>query len=309
MERSFSATLTGSRPLVMDGGTGTELRRRGFPMRTDIWSALAALSHYELLRSIHLEHIEAGADVITANTFATVRFVLEDAGFGADFEAINRRSLAAAKEARDLAGRDVAIAASLSCLPPRFDPSGYPDVATERCAYIELAELFAAEGADVIALEMLQDTAHAPLACAAARDSGLPFWLGVSCRLRGDGELVAFDYPDVRLAHVLDALLPFGPAAVNVMHSPRDAVAPALALIRERWDGPIGAYPALPGNGSIENDIGEPVTPPELAALASRWIAHGARVIGGCCGTTPDYVRALAENRDMLLFAGSARRK
>jgi len=292
MDRSYTATLASGRPLLMDGGTGTELRRRGFPMRADIWSALAAMSHYEMLRSVHLEHIEAGADVITANTFATARFVLEEAGFGAELEAINRRSLEAAKEARDLAGREVVIAASLSCLPPRFDAAEYPDRATERSAYIELAELFATEGADLIALEMLQDTEHAPLACAAARDSGLPFWLGVSCRLR-EGELVAFDSPGVRLADVLDALLPFGPGAVNIMHSPRAAVAPALALVRERWDGPLGAYPALPGNGSIENDVGDATTPHEFAALASQWVALGARVIGGCCGTTPDYVRAL----------------
>jgi S-methylmethionine-dependent homocysteine/selenocysteine methylase len=293
--------------LIVDGGTGTELRRRGFPMRPDVWSALAALTHYDLLRTIHLEHIEAGADVVTANTFATARFVLEEAGLGAEFEAANRRSLQAAKEARDIAGRDVLIAASLSCLPPSFDWRGYPDRATERAAYIELAELFATEGADLIVLEMMQDTEHAPLACDAARECGLPFWLGVSCRQR-DNDLVAFDFPEVRLADVLDTLLPFGAAAVNVMHSPRSAVAPALALIRERWDGPLGAYPALPGNGALESDIGDPATPDELATLASQWLTDGVRAVGGCCGTTPDHTRALAAHRDRLLFRDSAQR-
>lgn len=296
MKHPWNVTSEDDRTLLMDGATGTELRRRGFPMRPDVWSALAAVTHYDLLRSIHLEHIDAGADVITANTFATVRFVLEEAGLGPDFETINRRSLQAAKEARELADRDVVVAASLSCLPPRLDPDGYPDRATERSAYIELAELFAAEGADLIVLEMLQDTEHAPLACAAARDSGLPFWLGLSCRQRA-GELVAFDSPNVRLADCLDALLPFAPAVVNIMHSPRAAVLPALALVRERWDGSLGAYPALPGNGSIEDDVGEPTTPGDFAALARQWVAHGARVIGGCCGTTPAHIRALADLR------------
>jgi S-methylmethionine-dependent homocysteine/selenocysteine methylase len=304
----WKVTPEDGRPLLMDGATGTELRRRGFAMRPDAWSALAAVTHYDLLRSIHLEHIDAGADVITANTFATVRFVLEAAGFGADFETINRRSLQAAKEARDLAGRDVVVAASLSCLPPRFDPDGYPDRATERSAYIELAELFAAEGADLIVLEMLQDTEHAPLACSAAREVGLPFWLGLSCRQSG-AELVAFDSPSVRLADCLDALLPFAPGVVNIMHSPRAAVIPALALVRERWDGLLGAYPALPGSGSIEDGVGEPTSPRDFATLASQWVAHGARVIGGCCGTTPAYIRALAENRDRLLFREPTGRK
>ncbi|HET7131910.1 MAG TPA: homocysteine S-methyltransferase family protein, partial [Gammaproteobacteria bacterium] len=279
---SLSTTSQPAGTLIVDGGTGTELRRRGFPMRPDVWSALAALTHYDLLRTIHLEHIEAGADVVTANTFATARFVLEEAGLGAEFEAVNRRSLQAAKEARDIAGRDVLIAASLSCLPPSFDWRGYPDRATERAGYIELAELFATEGADLIVLEMMQDTEHAPLACDAARECGVPFWLGVSCRQR-EHELVAFDFPEVRLAEVLDTLLPFGPAAANVMHSPRSAVAPALTLIRERWSGPFGAYPALPGNGALEDDVGDPATPGELTMLASQWVVGGARVVGGCC--------------------------
>ena len=68
------------------------------------WSALASLTHYELLRAIHADYIDAGADVITTNTFATTRFVLEAAGHGDDFAAINARAVAAAREARDASG-------------------------------------------------------------------------------------------------------------------------------------------------------------------------------------------------------------
>jgi homocysteine S-methyltransferase len=254
------------------------------------WSGLASLTDYDLLRAIHSDYIAAGADVITTNTFATSRFVLAAAGHGDRFAAINRRAIDAAREARDASGRDVAIAASMSCLPPGFDVDAYPDEASERAAYRELAELFAASDVDLIALEMLEDTKHAVLACEAAAATGLPVWLGVSCRLREDGTLVAFDFPSVELATVLDALLPFAPSAVNVMHSPPEAIGPALELVAARFPGTRGAYPEI-GDGTPA--LLQGVRPAELAAHALDWIGGGARIVGGCCGTTPDYVRAL----------------
>jgi S-methylmethionine-dependent homocysteine/selenocysteine methylase len=291
MSRKWLPTLNGRRVLVLDGGTGTELRRRGAPLGADAWSALASLSHYEQLRTIHSDYIAAGADVITTNTFATARFVLEAAGHGEQFALINARAVDAAREARDRSGRDVAIAGSISCLPPRFDVHAYPDEATERAAYVELAEALAEAGVDFFVLEMLQETRHAPLACEAARAVGLPVWLGISCRLGAGTELVGFDFPLVRLATCLEALLPFTPAAVNVMHSPVAAVVPALREIRARWSGPVGAYPEI-GDGTPGASSH---APEQLAADAGDWIAHGARIVGGCCGTTPAHIRALVK--------------
>jgi methionine synthase I (cobalamin-dependent) len=174
-------------------------------------------------------------------------------------------------------------------LPPRFDPNAYPDVATERDAYQELVDLFAAEGVDFIALEMLQDVRHAALACEAARASGLPLWLGVSCRFSANAKtLVAFDYPETRLDAVLEQLLAYEPAVVNVMHTPASDVARALKDVRNKWEGLLGAYPEIASAG-----VAAALTPQDLAALAAGWIEQGALLIGGCCGTTPEHVRAL----------------
>jgi homocysteine S-methyltransferase len=270
--------------LLVDGGTGSELRRRGVDLGAAAWSALAPLTHYDVLRAIHADYIAAGADVITTSTFATSRFVLEAAGRGADFEAINERAVAAAREARDSSGRDVAIAGSISCLPPHFDVHAYPDERTESAAYLELAETLAEAGVDFFALEMMQETRHAPLACAAASAVGLPVWLGVSCRAGAGGALVGFDFPLVPFSACLDALLPFAPAAVNVMHSPLSAIEPALRALRERWPGCVGAYPEI--DASL-------TTPDELAAEARSWAEAGAQIVGGCCGTTPEHIRAI----------------
>jgi S-methylmethionine-dependent homocysteine/selenocysteine methylase len=98
----------------------------------------------------------------------------------------------------------------------------------------------------------------------------------------------------VPLAACLEALLPFAPSAVCVMHSPVAAVAPALREIRARRPGPIGAYPEI-GDGT--EAAAHALSPAALAAQARAWIADGARIVGGCCGTTPDHIRALAALR------------
>lgn len=287
MGAAWRQILASGGTLLLDGGTGTELRRRGMALSDAAWSGLASLTHYDLLVAIHADYIAAGADVVTANTFATTRFVLDAAGHGNEFAAINARAVAAAREARDRSGRTVAIAGSLSCLPPCFDVHAYPDERAESAAYLELAETLAEAGVDLLILEMMQETRHAPLACAAARAVGLPWWLGVSCRPGAGGELVGFDFPLVPLATCLDALLPLEPAAIAVMHSPLTAVLPALTTMRTRWDGPLGAYPEI-GDGR-----GPTLASGDFVAEAREWLAAGARIVGGCCGTTAEHIRAL----------------
>lgn len=283
MADRWQGILARGGPVLTDGGTGSELRRRGMPLDSATWSGLASLSHYESLRAIHADYIAVGADVVTTNTFATNRFVLAAAGHDADFAAVNRRAVQAAREARDAGGREVAIAGSMSCLPPRFDARAYPSEAQERAAYRELAELLAESGVDLLALEMLQDTCHAAWACEAAAATGLPWWLGVSCRLGTDGGLVGYDVCDCVLTTALETLLAFAPSAVCVMHSPADAVPASLIAIADRWNGVIGAYPEWPADN---NDL------EDFAATLVSLREQGAEILGGCCGTTPSHIRA-----------------
>jgi S-methylmethionine-dependent homocysteine/selenocysteine methylase len=135
--------------------------------------------------------------------------------------------------------------------------------------------------------------------------------------LNDDGALVAFDYPETPFGRVLDSLLPFAPFAINVMHSPPGAVAPALRAIGARSRGVLGAYPELEGGiTGFATERAEPadagsmppgarakratLSPTELAAFASYWIGAGARIVGGCCGATPSHVRALRAAIDSL---------
>lgn len=294
MSADWQDKLSRGGVLVTDGGTGSELRRRGVPLSTAAWSGLAALTHPDTLTRIHADYIAAGAEVITTNTFGTTRFVLEAAGAGDRFDDINHAAVDAAFRARDAAAENVAIAASLSCLPPNFDPGAYPDTARELSAYRELAELFAARGVDLIALEMMQDAEHAALACRAARETGLPFWLGVSLRWSAAlDDWVGFDRGESRLAEWLGPLLDFGPSAVELMHTAAAEIGPALGRLRSVWPGIVGACPVIAENDGDGPQWAGRYDPAALADLADAWIAAGARIVGGCCGTTPAHIRAV----------------
>jgi S-methylmethionine-dependent homocysteine/selenocysteine methylase len=305
--------------LTLDGGTGSELRRRGLALSDVCWSASVNLEHAALLEAIHRDYIDAGADIVTANTFGTTRFVLEAAGLGDRFEEVNRAALRAARAAAEpepeharvptsrrapaSPGRQAFVAASLSCMPPRFDRSAWPSPAVEYDAYRELADCFAEAGVDVVLLEMLQSAPHAERACRAVRATGLPFVTGLSCRLGGDEPrpamehsaraLVAFDDPMLPFAPVLDTVLDFAPDAIAIMHTPLDAMLPALDLLRNRWHGPIAAYAEIPYPEDPESDGSERPSPAAYAMEARSWIDRGARIVGGCCGTTPAHIAAL----------------
>src|ERR687890_2752298 len=106
--------LDGGGVVLLDGAMGTELERRGVPMDNAAWSAAALITHPDTVREVHEDYVRAGADVITTNTFATARYVLEPAGMGEKLRELNVRAVTLAKEARDAADGWVFIAGSLS---------------------------------------------------------------------------------------------------------------------------------------------------------------------------------------------------
>ena len=258
------------------------------------WSGAAVHSHPDVLRDVHRDYIAAGAEVIITNTFGTSRFTLAAAGLGESFEPINRRAVTLALQARDLAGRDVAIGGSISNFPPSMNLEAYPDPAEELADLKDQAAILADSGVDFIALEMMQDLSHAPRAMQAALDTGLPVWLGVSCRQSTEtGNLVAFDLSELPFEAPLEALIAMGPAVVNVMHSDAEATVPAIEAVRERWQGPVGAYPEIGYFAVPEWHFNDDDTPDGLVSQARVWVAAGARLIGGCCRTDSNDIRTM----------------
>ncbi|MDG2385705.1 MAG: homocysteine S-methyltransferase family protein [Pirellulaceae bacterium] len=280
--------------ILIDGGTGTELQRRGVPMNEIAWSGAAVLSHPEAVRDTHLAYIAAGAEVVIANTFGSTRQMLEPAGYGERVQEVNQKAIKLAIAARQAADRPIAVAGSLSAMPPSFKRDQYLSPAEELACYEEAIHAQTEAGADLIALEMMDDTHHAKLAMQAALKSDLPIWLGISCKLN-DGRLVSFGDTNLPLDEVLDCLIPLGPDVVNIMHSDVDTITPAIKMVRERWEGPIGVYPESGYFTRPDWNFVDIIPPAELAGRANAWVADGVRLLGGCCGTGPDHIQALRQ--------------
>ncbi|MFQ5741604.1 MAG: homocysteine S-methyltransferase family protein [Acidobacteriota bacterium] len=180
MAHAWKETLDGGNVLLIDGGMGTELQRRGVPMDQVAWSGAAVLTHPDTVRETHEDYIRAGAQVIITNTFGSTRQMLEPAGYGDQVESVLRGAVKLARQARDnVAGHTVAVAGSISTEPPGFDRDAFLSPDKELEAYREAAGLLADAGVDLIALEMIVETVHASLALEAALEAKLPLWLGI----------------------------------------------------------------------------------------------------------------------------------
>ena len=290
--------------IVIDGATGTELQRRGAPMHEGgAWCALATASHPDMLRQIHADYIRAGARVVTANTFATTREVLDSLGFGDRFELLNRLAVELAVEARDATPHPdgpVLVAGSISHTRPSPAPESSPefsDVEKFEADCTDMAAIHKAAGCDFIMAEMMGDAAYTPAVMRAARASDLPVWVGISAIRAEDGVLRTYTRDRVPLADVLEPIVAEGGADVmGIMHSLPEVIPDALAMLRRHWSGPLLAYP-----DSLDRDeAGQETLTFENVIADAPFVAHcrawrdeGVQVLGGCCGLTVSHIAAL----------------
>lgn len=300
--RAVEEKLATGSTVILDGATGTELQRRGVPMDDAAWCALATASHPEVLRAIHEAYVHAGADIVTANNFATLRHLLERAGHGHLTAELQRQAVAVAREAAapagESVGRSIAVAGSLSTMrpigkgtdqrDPGVDLASIPWAASLR----EAAERQAEAGVDLLLLEMISDLDHGGMALEAALATGLPVWVGLSASSRG-GTLMGFrdDAPPFATLVEHYASRPVG--ALGVMHTSLPDTDQALELLLARAPMPVMAYPEAGYFRAPDWDFVD-VEPAAFAAAGVGWVERGARVVGGCCGLGPEHIAAFA---------------
>ena len=281
--------------VLMDGGTGTELEKRGVPMDDAAWCATALATHPEVVREVHEDYIRAGAEVIITNTFPAAKHVLQEAGVGKRFRELNARAAELAQEARENSAEGpVYVAGSISTFPAKLDHGYDPDEREARANYTEQAEVLAEAGVDLIVLEMMRDLEGAKYAIEAAITTGLPVWLGFSCQRAEDGTLMLWSGRNT-LAEALEELPMQEVSLVSIMHTQIEDTVPALQEIKKHWDGPLGAYPHR-GEFIMPNwQFIDMISPEDFASEARQWLEAGSQVIGGCCGIGPEHIRLLKE--------------
>lgn len=263
------------------------------------WSAPAVLERPEVLREIHADYARAGVEVLTANTFRTQT---RSGGGGRPERAalLTRRAVELARQACREAGARAFVFGSAPPLADCYRPDLVPDAAALDREHAEHLRNLDAAGVDAVLVETMNTRREAVVATRAATDLALPTLTSFVC---WDGARLLSGEP---LAEAAAAARDAGASAVLVNCLPPSNVGACLAVL-SRVGVPFGAYANL---GEPDDASGfsrsEDCTPETFAAHAAAWIGAGAHVVGGCCGTTPDHLRAVRRRLARLTAAGTA---
>ena len=266
------------------------------------WCGIAALDNADILEKIHTDYLDAGADIITTNTYSSSRLMLALSGHEENFLEINKKTIGAAQKAREYSSKkDILIAGSLSHRGALIEGTALPHAQNRKSfgqmenALTELGSVLREEGCDFILLEMMYDPDKMKVAFSAAEKTGLPVWAGFSARQKKYGEPLSFlPSPDIPLRELLEILPQFDVDAAGFMHTQSDAIQPSLQILKENFNAPLFAYPDSGYFKSPNWQFEDIISTHALKQFAKKWIEIGATVIGGCCGLTPEHIRALS---------------
>jgi len=288
-----------ARPLLVDGGLGTLLFSRGVPQRTCLEELV--ITHPELVGAAHREYLEAGAELIETLSFGANRRRLAAWGLEGRAGELNRRAAQLAREAREVSGRDALVGGSVGPLGPPARDRREIDESDARAAFREQIDGLLEGGADVLVLETFSDLRTLLLAVDEARRAAdVP----VIASLTFGEELVLVDGNGPMAA--AEALGRVGADAVGVNCGAGPT--PCLDAL-EAMGQPSEGDPArsiMPNAGLSQRLEGRFVfaaSPEYFGTVTPRMLAAGARIVGGCCGTTPEHIAAM---RVALDAGGSA---
>jgi homocysteine S-methyltransferase len=283
--QSFTAALA-ERVLVCDGAMGTMLYGKGVFINRCFESLTMTAS--DLVRDVHTQYVRAGADVIETNTFGANRMKLRAFGLGNRVGEINE---AAARLAREAIGdRDrVYLAGAIGPLGVRIEPWGKTGVDEAREIFREQAEALARGGVDLFMLETFRDLNEIGAAIAAVREvSALP--IVAQMTTEEDGNSLDGTPPE----QFAPALGGAGADVVGLNCSVGPApMLEAIERIAQVVGGPIAAQPNAGKPRDIEGRNLYLCSPDYMASYARRFVRTGVRLVGGCCGTTPEHIRQI----------------
>jgi 5-methyltetrahydrofolate--homocysteine methyltransferase len=281
----FRERLSQERILIADGATGTVLQTAGLPpgVSPERWN----LERPEAIRALHQAYVEAGADLILSNTFGGSRLRLGKAGLGDRVREIN---LAGAGLAREAAGEKVLVLGDIGPTGRMLKPLGNLAIEEARTSFAEQAAVLADGGVDAIIIETMSDLKEALAAVEGAKQAtNLPILASMSFDTHGRTMMgvkpeeaavklwgLGVDVVGANCGRSLTETL-------EAIHKMRDAVPKATLMAK-----PNAGLPHEKNGKSIYD-----VTPDVMAEYALRFADLGVKIFGGCCGSTPEHIRAI----------------
>ncbi|MGH6883971.1 betaine--homocysteine S-methyltransferase [Hypericibacter sp.] len=288
--------LLAERPhLLADGATGTNLFDAGLATgeAPEMWN----FEHPEKIEALHQSMVDAGADIILTNTFGGSRYRLKLHKAQDRVEEINRRAVEIARKVADRAGRPVVVAGSIGPTGELFEPLGPLTHAEGVAAFAEQARALASAGADVLWIETMSSKDEVRAAAEGAASTGLPYVCTLSFDTNGRTMMGLMPGEHAQLCHELTPR-PVGYGA-NCGVGAAELIA---AVVNMSGSAETGDVIVAKGNCGIpyyhEGKIRYDGTPELMAEYVRMARDAGARIIGGCCGTSPTHLRAMREALD-----------
>ena len=291
MTERFLELLATGRPIVFDGGTGTTLFDRGVFINRCYDQV--NLTDPELVRRVHREFVAAGAMVIETNTFGANRYKLASFDLASKVREIN---LAGASLAKEAAGPDVLVAGSVGPLGIHLEPLfRSTDESTAKDAFIEQITALVDGGVDLILFETFADMEEARIALAAGmavrQATGRDIPLACSFTVNQEGNTIygarAEEFAAMLEKAGADVM------GINCSVGPKSML-DTLERVRKVSRLPVIVMPNAGLPTEIEGRTFYMCSPDYMANYARRFVQVGAAAVGGCCGTTPDHIRAIA---------------
>ena len=322
MRKDIVERLAAGELMLLDGGTGSELQRRGVEVlhgsgetrRLAAWSALANVEAADVVRQVHTDYLRVGADAIISNNFWTGPTRMASVGLADDWERYARAAGENAVAARDAANPDAYVFGGIA--PPAISAAAgqqtRSDVVTLgatgfRKEYGDQARVLASSGVDAILAEYVGWIDEAVAAVAACAKTDLPVLLGIR-HIQEDGTMQYGEFLEDLAAALRDSPV----AGIMLMCTAPERISVGLPRLIGAYDGPAGAYPNIgymplapvdPDKPTMTNQLPSSsgdflqtadYYPTRLAGFAREWKEMGARIIGGCCATGPEHVMAMA---------------
>ena len=273
--------------LVLDGAMGTELHNKG--LEVGECPEKLNLAQPEIVQSVHQSYVDAGSDIIQTNTFGGTRIKLNEYDLGEQVKKINTQAV---KLAQGAAEKDTLVAASMGPTGKLIEPMGDFPFQAAYTAFAEQAQILEAAGVDLINIETMTDLQEARAALIAVKETtDLP----VICHLTYEDSLKTMTGTDpVTAIKVLDSI---GADVIgaNCSMGPEGL----LKVIQEMNQATSARLSVEPNAGLPELDDNDetvfPMQAQEMVSYAPQFIAAGINVIGGCCGSTPEYISRLKD--------------
>lgn len=292
----ISELLNKQEVIILDSAMGTELGTRGVDISLPLWSSRALFENPDTIRQIHIDNIDAGTDIITANTFRTqsrtfrkVNYTFQDLNYEQTARLLTERAVDIAKDAVMITYDEILVAGSIAPLEDSYKPELAPDTDSLCTEHYQHIVNLADAGADILLAETMNNVREISAVLNQLHKTNKEYLVSFICR--NDSQL----YSGETIKDAMSIIDKFSPSAVMVNCIHPSIAEGVLKTMQKFTDKPLGVYANVGEVGpETAGNIKADIKPDEYLKYAHKWKNLGAVIIGGCCGTTPAYIRKIS---------------